>query len=58
MRNETVGEDYSKWTDDVAFRLEQSEQVSLGFEISKIADVFRNVRKFEVFVETQSAAES
>jgi len=44
--------------DDMAFRLERSEQVSLRCEISTIVEVFRNVREFELFVGTDSAAES
>jgi|SRR5450755_1678934 integrase len=55
--NETVGDDYSKLKDDVAFRLEQAEKVGLGFEIPKTTDVVRIVRKNEVAVETESAAQ-
>jgi integrase len=54
--NETVGDDYSKLKDDVAFRLEQVERVGLGFEIPKTTDVVRIVRKNGVVVETESAA--
>jgi hypothetical protein len=54
--NETVGDEYSKLKDDVAFRLEQAEKVGLGFEIPKTTDVVRIVRKNEVAVETESAA--
>jgi integrase len=54
--NETVGDDYSKLKDDVAFRLEQAEKVGLGFEIPKTTDVVRIVRKNEVSVERENAA--
>jgi integrase len=54
--NETVGDDYSKLKDDMAFRLEQAERVGLGFEIPKTTNVVRIVRKNEVSVETESAA--
>jgi len=54
--NETVGDDYSKLKDDVAFRLEQAEKVGLGFEIPKTTDVVRIVRRNDVAVETESAA--
>ncbi len=55
--NETVGDGYSKMKDDVAFRLEQAETVSLGFALPpKIADVVRIVRKNETKPEVENAA--
>jgi integrase len=55
--NETVGDRYSKMKEDVAFRLEQAEAVSLGFALpSKIADVVRIVRKKETKSEVRNAA--
>ena len=54
--NETVGDDYSKLKDDVAFRLEQAEKVGLGFEIPKTPTVVRIVRKNDVPVKTENAA--
>jgi hypothetical protein len=54
--NETVGDDYSKLKDDVAFRLEHAEKVGLGFEIPKTPTVVRIVRKNDVSVKTENAA--
>jgi acyl CoA:acetate/3-ketoacid CoA transferase beta subunit len=52
-----VGDGYSKMKEDVAFRLEQAEAVSLGFALpSKIADVVRIVLKNEVKPEVENAA--
>jgi integrase len=54
--NETVGDDYSKLKDDVAFRLEQAEQVALGFESPHPPTVVRSVCKNDVSVKTENAA--
>jgi integrase len=55
--NETVGDRYSKMKDDRAFRLEQAENVGLGFELRpKTSDVVRIVRKNEAAVEVENAA--
>jgi hypothetical protein len=55
--NETVGDGYSKMKEDVTFRLEQAEAVSLGFTLPlKIADVVRIVRKMEANPEVENAA--
>jgi integrase len=55
--NETVGDGYSKMKEDVTFRLEQAEAVSLGFTLPlKIADVVRIVRKKEANPEVENAA--
>jgi hypothetical protein len=51
--NETVGDEYSKLKDDVAFRLEQAERVGLGFDIANTTNI---VRKNEVSTETENAA--
>jgi integrase len=55
--NETVGDDYSKMKEDVAFRLAQAEKVGLGFVLPpKIAEVVRIVRKKEAQPEVENAA--
>ena len=55
--NETVGDDYSKMKEDVAFRLEQAEKVGLSFELSpKITDVVPNVPSLELAVVQQNVA--
>jgi hypothetical protein len=55
--NETVGNGYSRMKEDVAFRLEQAETVSLAFALPpKIADVVRIVRISEAKPEVENAA--
>jgi hypothetical protein len=55
--NETVGDDYSKMKEDVAFRLEQAETVGLGFALPpKITEVVRIVRTNEAKSEFANAA--
>lgn len=48
VQTATVGDDYSKMREDVAFRLEQAETVGLGFALpSKIAEDVPAVRKMK-----------
>jgi integrase len=55
--NETVGDDYSKMKEDVAFRLEQAAKVGLGFKLPhKTTDVVRIVRKNDAKPEVENAA--
>jgi murein tripeptide amidase MpaA len=55
--NETVGDDYSKMKEDVAFRLAQAEKVGLGFVLPpQNAEVVRIVRKKEAQPEVENAA--
>jgi len=55
--NETVGDDYSKMKEDVAFRLEQAERVGVGFALPpRITEVVRIVRKKEAKSKVANAA--
>lgn len=55
--NETVGDGYSKMKDDRAFRLEQAENMGLGFDLPlQEPDVVRIVRKNSASAEVKNAA--
>lgn len=55
--NETVGDGYSKMKDDRVFRLQEAENVGLGFELpSETTDVVRIVRKNDASSKVENAA--